>query len=346
MAKSLVLLTTLILCSMAFGAQGKAQLNSIKQDVTISRNKIDGYKNNIQSIEAQLEVKNEDYLQAMKSRQDLDYKIFELEKNLNQALFDLEEDKLKVKKTIRNVALSYMENSSHEDLVTSQLLLKSLKKEKAEIQSKIEYCAKLKTKTVELRTKLNETIQVERELYTILQELENKKNTTVQEFLSEKEKHEKLKSTYSKLKKSQRLAQKKAKATKKSKPGHSTGLVADFAIPLKKYISAENGNKGITYTVKSGEGVFATKAGKVEYVGSLANVGNVVLVDHGNNIRSIYLGDFVAGVKKGSSVEVGSQLAKTRFSIKKGNLSKVYFEVRKKNNAVNTAQLINKKIKL
>ncbi|MFG1494741.1 murein hydrolase activator EnvC family protein [Halobacteriovorax sp. GFR7] len=351
MAKSLVLFTVLLISSVSMRVQAAPSLNAIKGKVTDSRTKIDNYKKSIQSIETKLQTKNEDYLQAMKSRQDLDYQIFELEKNLNQSLFDLEADKVRVKKTIRHVALSYMENSTHEDLIKSQLLLRSLKNEKKEIQSKIDYCTNLKKKTFELRARLSETVKIERELYTLLQELETRKSTTVQEFLTEKENHEKLKSEYSKLRKSQRLAKQKAQAKlnarkAKSKSSTSTKLVANFAVPVKKYISTENGKKGITYTVKSGQEIFATKAGKVEYVGSLANVGNVIMVDHGNDIRSIYLGDFASSVKKGQAVDLGSSVAKTRFSIKKGNLSKVYFEIRKKNTAQNTAQLINTKINI
>lgn len=355
MAKSLVLLSFLIASSIALNANAATNYKAVKKEVSSSRNKIDSYKKKIRSIEEKLQVKNDDYLQAMKSRQDLDYKIFEIEKNLNESLFELKQDKTKVKKAIRHVALSYLENSTHEDLLTNQLLLKSLKKEKKEIQSKIEYCSNLKKKVLELRTRLTETVKVERELYSVLQDLENEKNSTVKVFLTEKENHEKLKNQYGELKKSY-LAKEKAKKAKarrqakskakKASTSKGTGLVADFAIPLKKYISAENGSKGITYTVKSGHGVYATKEGTIEYVGSLANVGNVIMVAHGGDVRSIYLGDFAASVKKGQKVKLGSTLAKTRFSIKKGNLSKVYFEVRKKNTAQNTAQLVNDKIKL
>lgn len=344
MAKSLILLSILIASSFAFGANNPS-FNNVNKQVNVSRKKIDTYKSSIQSIETKLQVKNEDYMQAMKSRQDLDYKIYDLEKNLNQSLFELEQDKIKVKKTIRHVALSYMENSTHDDLVKSQLLLKSLKKEKNEIQSKIDYCKNLKEKTTKLRLTLNETIAVERELYAVLQDLESEKNSTVKEFLAEKENHEKLKSELHKLEKIQRIAKQKA-AKKQRAANKSSSLVADFAIPLKKYISVENGKKGITYTVKSGQEILATKDGKVEYVGSLANVGNVIMVDHGNDVRSIYLGDLTANVKKGQGIAAGTQLAKTRFSIKKGNLSKVYFEIRKKNTAQNTASLVNKKLNI
>ncbi|MEH0860630.1 murein hydrolase activator EnvC family protein [Halobacteriovorax sp. DPLXC-1] len=354
MAKSLVLLSFLIASSIALNSNAATNYNAVKKEVNSSREKINSYKKKIRSIEEKLQIKNEDYLQAMKSRQDLDYKIFEIEKNLNQSLYELEDDKTKVKKAIRHVALSYLENSTHEDLLKNQLLLKSLKKEKKEIQSKIEYCTKLKKKVFDLRTRLTETAKVERELYSVLRNLENEKNSTVKVFLTEKENHEKLKNEYGELKKSylakqrakkERARRKAAKAKKGSKSSAAT-LAANFAIPLKKYISAENGSKGITYTVKSGEGVYATKEGTIEYVGSLANVGNVIMVAHGGDVRSIYLGDFAASVKKGQKVKLGSTLAKTRFSIKKGNLSKVYFEVRKKNTAQNTAQLINDKIKL
>ena len=104
----------------------------------------------------------------------------------------------------------------------------------------------------------------------------------------------------------------------------------------------EYGKKGVTYKFNSRQLVKTSRGGKVIHTGSLSTYGNVVMVDHGNEVKSIYLGQFLPSVKKGQSVVPGESLGKT-FDVAK-NEGKLYFEVRKKNKAQNTILLLDKNI--
>jgi septal ring factor EnvC (AmiA/AmiB activator) len=64
------------------------------------------------------------------------------------------------------------------------------------------------------------------------------------------------------------------------------------------------------------------------------------MIDHGDETRSILLGNFKPLVNKGESVVVGQVVGESEVEINKD--SKVYFEVRKKNVIQKTVNLIDK----
>jgi septal ring factor EnvC (AmiA/AmiB activator) len=74
--------------------------------------------------------------------------------------------------------------------------------------------------------------------------------------------------------------------------------------------------------------------GKIVFAGDLASYGQVVLIDHGNDLRTVLLGRMSIKVKKNDSVKSGDVLAYTINDSKEAQ--NLYFEVRKKNTAQNT----------
>ena len=78
----------------------------------------------------------------------------------------------------------------------------------------------------------------------------------------------------------------------------------------------------------------AVGGGKVVFAGDLASYGQVVLIDHGNDLRTVLLGRMDIKVKKNDSVNDGDILAYTQNDSKEDQ--NLYFEVRKKNTAQNT----------
>jgi len=65
------------------------------------------------------------------------------------------------------------------------------------------------------------------------------------------------------------------------------------------------------------------------------------MIEHGNQTRSIFLGQLKSKVKKGQSVAAGEILGYTLANRKSRELGKLYFEVRKKNIAQNTSLLMD-----
>ena len=70
------------------------------------------------------------------------------------------------------------------------------------------------------------------------------------------------------------------------------------------------------------------------FAGDLASYGQVVLIDHGKDLRTVLLGKMNIKVKKNDTVSHGDVLAYTINDSK--DPQNLYFEVRKKNTAQNT----------
>ena len=127
-------------------------------------------------------------------------------------------------------------------------------------------------------------------------------------------------------------------------PSAITAGSAEYFPPIFSYQGLEYDKKGVTFNFQGKVEVRATKAGKIVYTGSLANYGNVLMIDHGNDTRTVLLGQFDFSVKNGDSVSqsqvVGYTSPKSSSALSEG---KIYFEVRKSNLAQNTYLLLDKK---
>lgn len=106
-----------------------------------------------------------------------------------------------------------------------------------------------------------------------------------------------------------------------------------FKRPIDQYISMTPSAKGVTYKYDSIQPVKAVANGKVMYAGDLAAYGQVLLIDHGNDLRTVFLGKMNIRVKKNDSVKTDDILGYTYKDTTPQNL---YFEVRKENTAQNT----------
>ncbi len=118
----------------------------------------------------------------------------------------------------------------------------------------------------------------------------------------------------------------------------------EFYPPIYSYQGMEYQKKGVTFNFHGKNEVRATKAGKVVYTGTLANYGNVLMIDHGNDTRTVLLGQFDYSVKNGDSVKDAQVVGFTNPRSTNGlGEGRIYFEVRKNNLAQNTYLLLDKK---
>src|SRR5690606_22476463 len=76
--------------------------------------------------------------------------------------------------------------------------------------------------------------------------------------------------------------------------------------------------------------------GTVVYVGGLSTYGNVVMIDHGNDTRTVVLGPFTPATEKGRKVRAGDKIGSM------ASAGRLYFEVRKQNVAQDTLPLVDK----
>jgi septal ring factor EnvC (AmiA/AmiB activator) len=107
-----------------------------------------------------------------------------------------------------------------------------------------------------------------------------------------------------------------------------------FKQPVEDFLTYTASAKGVTFKYQSIQPIKAVGDGKVVFAGDLASYGQVVLIDHGQDLRTVLLGKMDIKVKKNDTVKDGEVLAYTQNASKEDQ--SLYFEVRKKNTAQNT----------
>ena len=91
-------------------------------------------------------------------------------------------------------------------------------------------------------------------------------------------------------------------------------------------------SSGIEFKYFSEIPIFATDKGILVYVGELEDYGRVIIVDHKDATRSIFLGDFSTLLTKGDIVKEGQIIGYT--NKKKSTDGILFFQVRKNNKPI------------
>ena len=84
-------------------------------------------------------------------------------------------------------------------------------------------------------------------------------------------------------------------------------LDGDSLTPIAKF--GQNGHRGIDFKAEEGTPVYAVHKGTVLLAGQNGSFGNMVEIDHGDGLHSIYAHCSAISVKKGETVEQGRQIA-------------------------------------
>jgi septal ring factor EnvC (AmiA/AmiB activator) len=185
------------------------------------------------------------------------------------------------------------------------------------------------SKLTVLQKRYDLIVQTENDLNQLLGNLELRKRKLAENYFETQEKKEKLSIKLNRIRTQLQL--------KKNIPKINLSDES-FSSPLEDYFDVSFKDKGLTFKFKGLNQIFASKKGRVVYTGSLSTYGNVLMIDHGNNTRSVILGDLEITVKKGEEVKKGAIIGHTKGDTsKEGNL---YFEVRNKNIVQNTISLM------
>jgi murein DD-endopeptidase MepM/ murein hydrolase activator NlpD len=233
------------------------------------------------------------------------------------------------------VALRLSPLKSNKELLGNKILLKSLNQKLTEIKRSLAL-EELKSKQVkELTKEYHKLAEIEGHILTTLRQLEVEKQVVAKKYMDGLNSKNKL---ISLQKKSKRLSKKK-----KNKKGQAVKpepvVNMRFSHPLEEYIQMRKSKKGVVYSYNGRTPVLAPQTGTVDYVGDLAPFGDVIMINHGDNTRSVLLGNVRYVVSKGTNVSEGQILGYTNA---KDAVEALHFDVRKKSTVVNTARLIRK----
>ena len=92
-------------------------------------------------------------------------------------------------------------------------------------------------------------------------------------------------------------------------------------------------HEGIDIKARPGEEIIAAASGSVAFAGRQRGYGNVVIVDHGSGIRTLYAHLFYACVRRGELVGAGQRIGRAG---KRGSATgtHLHFEVRRRGTAL------------
>ncbi len=303
---------------------------TVKRNVSSLKRNYINTKNKIARLEKKISAKNLSYVEIVKRRQVIDLEIYELKKEILQQQNVVKTYRKKLSRAYRSVLVQDIDSESVEDILRRKVLISGINKRKKEVTLINSNLDKMSDQLRSLSKDYNSTRKYEDELLTLLRQLEVSKNDYVEQYVKIKDEYTRAKD----LAKSQlRKKKNKIKYTYKR----------DFLSPIKDYISSEKKNRGITYKTKIVEPVIAAKAGVVVHNGSLANYGNVIMIDHGEEVISVYLGNFTPSVSKGAKVARAESIGQINAAVRKDLYSNLYFDVRKKNKILNTSRLVVKR---
>ncbi len=282
------------------------------------------------TLEKEINSKNDLYQSSVKQIKQFeqDIALYRVRlKELGMQVGDAQAENLKILK-------SYLIESDNESVEAWQkkVHLELLKQAQQKYNTKQSELESLKTKVNEFDTRLTSLRKDEEELSLVIRELESRKKVAMDNYLSHVKTKKIAEAKYQNRRLDTALNQVKKEFSQAplvlSKPDRM------FDHPVKDYISLNSSPKGVTFKYKAVQPVKAVGDGKIVFAGDLASYGQVILLDHGNDLRTVLLGRLTLKVKKNEIVSAGDILAYTANDTQESQ--NLYFEIRKKNTAQNT----------
>ncbi|MFL5786339.1 MAG: murein hydrolase activator EnvC family protein [Bacteriovoracaceae bacterium] len=284
----------------------------------------------LSSLEKEIGSKNNLYLSSIGQ-----IKQFESDVDAYRArLADVRREVAEGREENKKILKSYMLEADNEATEPWQrrVHLNLLKKAQDKLKASENELISFENKVVEFEKKLTELRKNEEELAVVIKELESRKKVAMENYLA----HVREKKVAEKKDTRKKIDERLKVVRKEFSQAPVVQAKADriFSHPMEDYLSKTSSPKGVTFKYQSVQPVKAVGDGKIVFAGDLASYGQVVLIDHGNDLRTVLLGKMSIKVKKNDTVKSGDVLAYTINDSKEAQ--NLYFEVRKKNTAQNT----------
>lgn len=319
----------------------------------------------VNNVEVTLGMNNKKYLQLAEERAKIEESLASARRNADFDSETLKKSYSQTKTLLMGVLLNKLENTEQSsDILARKIMIERLQKRLVDLDGMMKTNKDLQGNVDSLYAKLQESMDTEKELLAVMGELEERKRELRDTLASKTKSTEDVRLRLDEEKNKLAMNQKSVQREKireqvapmqiteeikiPSQPGSSgTSASSDqFRGPIASYQNMEYQKKGVTYNFHGKNEIRAPKGGKVVYTGALANYGNVLMIDHGNDTRTVLLGQFDYAVKNGDAVKqyqvVGHTNPRSNNGLGEG---RIYFEVRKNNLAQNTYLLLDQKSK-
>jgi murein DD-endopeptidase MepM/ murein hydrolase activator NlpD len=124
-------------------------------------------------------------------------------------------------------------------------------------------------------------------------------------------------------------------------PVHTGYYSSNFGWRIDPFTGANAMHEGVDFVADAGTPIYASAGGVVDYAGMDASYGNMVEIDHGNNIVTRYAHASKVLVKVGQVVRRGQEIAEVG-STGRSTGNHLHFEVRYKGIAQNPVRFLQK----
>ena len=315
-------------CSKVEAALGQDSLSKIKERLGEKAIQARTLAASIKSLENKIGQMNSHYLEKSRQNHSLQEKLFSLKESLQSELAELNKKESRARELARRSLLEMQDEQDQNALLKKTILRKLIVEKLQELQELKRGAQELQRAFKAYENKLSETKKSEESLHALILDLESKKKDLSKDYISTIESKNEWEAKFENA-----LAKKKAYA---SVSKSNAKLPLELIPPLEKFLSFKGGDKGITFKYDASSPIKATAGGKVVYSGELASYGKVIMLDHGQQVRSVILGDIKMKVSKGDQVARGQVIG---YTVTEHGLKKsLYYEVRKKNVAQNTLE--------
>lgn len=313
MAFAKLILACFLLSGVAVAAPGLAQ----------SRTEILQLGARLNALEKQLGQHNNKYLSAIERIRVLETDLVTYQQRLTETAAAAKKREAEMAAILRSHALSLVED----EVVPTEAYQKLVQQNRERAQAAAREAETLTGIVDQFQQRLAELKRDEEELLAVSQELELKKRQLTEVYLAKLEQKQKLESREQKQKITTQIsAIRKAQLT-----GADIAPAQKFRAPIANWTEVLPSDKGVTFKLGQQQPIAAPRAGRIAYNGDLATYGKVLMIDHGDDIRTVMLGRFSSTLAKNTEVRLGDVLGHTE-----QDSDSLYFEVRKKNVAQKT----------
>lgn len=287
----------------------------------------------IRDLEKKLAKTNDGYLESVAAIEKLEKKVQLLKSSLSENAQDISTEYKKSQKALNLYLLESVDDDNEESLMHKQIYLELLSKKLNALKVAEDRSNKLLESINLYDQQLTKTRIEEESIYQVIVELENRKKSMSQTYISKLETKNRVESTLDKI-----VAKTKAKQKVFGKISIKN-IMIPMKTPLDDYIELVQNKDAVIFKYKDTVQLKAPASGKIVYTGELANYGKLIMIDHGDDVKSVLLGDIKIKVARGNSVEQGQLLGYTVSD--PGVVKSLHYEIRKKSKPVNALSWIS-----
>jgi hypothetical protein len=292
-----------------------------KQDLQHLDRDIVKVKAALAQIDRNMAQENKSFLAQEKKMVELEQRIKSMEIDAQQKESEIQNRLKEMRKKFLGLHLvieGQRSGATMAELAGQKLIVKKLQQELIQMNLKKDQWGRLTSDLKLLRSDYEESRKAQNQIFAALSELQMKRQG--------------LEKIYIKTQKYQGDLQIKItnqtmlKATQAR--SEIENISGTFGIPVQQFKELKVENSGVSFFIDQDVPVLAPGKGKVVYIGGLASYGQVIMIDHGNDLRTLILGELKVNVERNLQVNEGDVLGYAQK--RKGQENKVYFEVRKR----------------